>query len=66
MPTKFKRSHKTYTKDKGQVTIHSYIKNISVAELVEYINNDNGKPKIKAKVRKELQRRGIKLISKTV
>jgi len=66
MPTKFKRSHKTYIKGKGQITEHSYIKNISKTELIEYINNENGKPKIKQKARNELQRRGIKLVSATV
>jgi len=66
MPTKFKPSSKTFVKGKGSPVLeHYYIKNISKEELIKNINNENGKPKIKQKVRNELQRRGIKLVSKT-
>ena len=37
---------------------------ISKEELIEYINNSSGKPKIKQKARNELARRGVKLVWK--
>jgi hypothetical protein len=72
MPIKFRESGKRWIKnpETGRSTSrwepeHHYIKGISQKELIEYINNDNGKPKIKEKARKELNRRGIKLVLKT-
>ena len=72
MPTKLRPSGKRWIKnpETGRSTNrwepeHYYIKGISQKELIEYINNDNGKPKIKEKARKELNRRGIKLVLKT-
>ena len=70
MPTKFKkdglewvggggpfgRGNKTAVKKKY------FIKNTPKQELLDYINSDNGKPKIKQKCRNELTRRGVKLI----
>ena len=64
MPIKFKPSQKSYVKGKGYKTEHFYIKNISTAELFEYLNNHNGKPKIKQKCRNELTRRGITIVYK--
>ena len=49
MPVKFKPSHKSFVKGKGTKIEHFYIKNISKEELIEYINNSSGKPKIKQK-----------------
>jgi hypothetical protein len=65
MPTKFKPSHKTYVKGQGTKTEHFYIKNIPTAELFEYLNNSNGKPKIKQKCRNEITRRGVKIVYKS-
>jgi len=63
MPSKFKPSQvlldrKTNTK-KVQ---HFYMKTTPKQELIDYLNNSNGKPKIKQKCRNELQRRGIKIV----
>ena len=41
---------------------HYYIKNISQKELFEDLNKENTKPKVKAKIRNELVRRGIKIV----
>lgn len=65
MPVKFKPSHKSFVKGKGTKLEHFYIKNTSKEELIEYLNNSNGKPKIKQKCRNELTRRGVKLVWKT-
>ncbi len=65
MPVKFKPSQKTFVKGQGTKTEHFYIKNTPKAELFEYLNNSNGKPKIKQKCRNELDRRGVKLVWKS-
>ena len=65
MPVKFKPSQKAFIKGQGTKIEHFYIKNTPKSELFEYLNNNNGKPKIKQKVRNELTRRGIKIIYKT-
>ena len=65
MPVKFKPSHKSFVKGQGTKLEHFYIKNTSKGELIEYLNNSNGKPKIKQKCRNELTRRGVKLVWKT-
>ena len=41
-----------------------YIKQTSLEELMKYINNDSGKPKVKQKCRNEVVRRGYKLVWK--
>ena len=66
MPVKFKPTHKSYKKGQGTTVEHFYIKNTSEKELLEYINSDNGKPKIKQKCRNELARRGIRLVKKPI
>jgi len=66
MPIKFKPSHKTFVKGQGTKIEHFYIKNTPTAELFEYLNNNNGKPKIKQKCRNELVRRGIKIVYETI
>ena len=63
MPTKFKPSQDVRDRQTGKITTqHFWIKNIKQEELFEYINSDNGKPKIKQKCRNELARRGIKIV----
>ena len=69
MPAKFKPSGRRWIKnpETGRPTNrweheHHYMKCQSKAILFEYINNSNGKPKIKQKCRNELARRGIKII----
>lgn len=69
MPTKFKPDSFDYIGVRGsrkQVLRKSYIKNTSKKELIDYINDSNGKPKIKQKCIKELSRRGIKLVWESV
>ena len=66
MPTKLRPSSNTYNRATGKTTLeHYYIKNISKKELFEELNKDNTKPKVKAKIRNELTRRGIKIVWKT-
>ena len=72
MPTKLKESGKRWIKDPntGRSTNrwepeHYYIKGISQTELFEELNKDNTKPKVKAKIRKELVRRGITIVKRT-
>jgi len=63
MPVKFSKSFKQMDKVTKKVSIvHDYIKNKSKDQLFEYINSDNGKPKVKQKCRNELNRRGIQII----
>jgi hypothetical protein len=63
-PIKLKPSVKTRKRGEKQDTItHYYIKNVSQKELIKELNKVNTKPKIKAKIRIELARRGIKLLS---
>lgn len=65
MPTKFKPSAKTVQRGTKIVkTEHYYIKNQSKDVLFEYINSANGKPKIKQKCKRELERRGIQIVWK--
>ena len=66
MPTKLRPSSNSYDRMTGTTTlVHYYIKNISQKELFEELNKDNTKPKVKAKIRNELARRGIKIVWKT-
>ena len=65
MPVKFTPSQKTFVKGRGTKIEHFYIKSTSKKELIEYLNNNNAKPKIKQKVMNELTRRGINVVWKT-
>ncbi len=72
MPTKLRDSGKKWIKnpETGRSTNrwepeHYYIKGISQTELFEELNKDNTKPKVKAKIRKELVRRGITIVKRT-
>ena len=69
MPTKFKKDGVEWVGgvpfargNKQAVQKKYYIKNTPKQELIDYINNENGKPKIKQKCRNELTRRGVKLV----
>jgi len=62
MPMKFKPSQTTRERHTGKITTtHYWMKGMPKKELIEYINNDNGRPRIKQKCRNELTRRGIKI-----
>lgn len=61
MPTKFKPSQTIRDKASGKnKSQHFYLKSTPVVELTNYLESSNVKPKIKAKVQRELVRRGIK------
>ena len=65
MPTKFKADGLEWSgkfADKKSKVKKYFIKQTAKSELLEYINNPNGKPKIKQKCRHELTRRGVKLV----
>ena len=65
MPTKLKPSGKNYDRmTKKTSIVHYWIKGISQKELFEELNKDNTKPKVKAKIRNELARRGIKIVKR--
>ena len=73
MPTKLRPSGKRWIKnpDTGRMTNrwqaeHYYIKGTSQKELFEELNKDNTKPKVKAKIRNELTRRGIKIVKRVI
>tara|TARA_B100001105_G_C22247282_1_gene380949 strand:+ start:287 stop:502 length:216 start_codon:yes stop_codon:yes gene_type:complete len=71
MPTKLRSSGKRWIKDSATgrstnkwETEHYYIKNISQKELFEELNKYSTKPKVKQKIRNELVRRGVRIVSK--
>ena len=67
MPTKLKPSGKNYDRmTKKTSIVHYWIKGISQKELFEELNKDNTKPKVKAKIRNELARRGIKIVKRAI
>ena len=67
MPTKLKPSSMSYDRMTNTSTlVHYYIKNISQKELFEELNKENTKPKVKAKIRNELARRGIKIVKRAI
>jgi len=73
MPTKLRPSGKRWIKDPttGRSTNkweeeHYYIKTISQQELFETLNKEFTKPKVKAKIRNELVRRGITIIKRPI
>jgi hypothetical protein len=64
MPTKFKEDSFAYEgrgRARVQKLVKHYIKGTPKHELIDYINNPSGKPKIKQKCLNELTRRGIKI-----
>jgi hypothetical protein len=67
MPTKFKQSQQTRDRQTGKyTTTHYWIKGISKEELIESLNKDSTKPKLKQKIRNELARRSIKIVTRTI
>ena len=67
MPTKFKRDEKIRVRGSNKVQTHKhFIKQTPLEELIKYINNDNGKPKVKQKCRNEVVRRGYKIIKRAM
>jgi|TARA_B110000444_G_scaffold71389_1_gene67196 hypothetical protein len=69
MPIKFKQSATVKDRATGKVkTEHYYIKSMAQEELITELNNSSTKPKVKQKVRNELDRRGVKIqwVSKVV
>ena len=63
MPIKFKSDERVYNRATKKTTVHKhFIKQTPLEELMKYINNDNGKPKIKQKCRNEVVRRGYKIV----
>lgn len=62
MPMKFKKDEKRIIRGTRQVQITKhFIKQTPLEELMKYINNPNGKPKVKQKCRNEVVRRGYRI-----
>jgi len=65
MPTKFKRDEKIRVRGSSKVqTLKHFIRQTPLVELLKYINNDSGKPKVKQKCRNEIVRRGYKIVKR--
>ena len=63
MPIKFKQSQTVRDRQTGKSKIeHYYVKSMSKESLFEELNKDNTKPKVKRKLRNEIQRRGITIV----
>ena len=57
-PVKFGKTHKSYDRmTKQNAMVYDYMKCKSNADLIEAYNKDGIKPKLKAKVRIEIDRR---------
>ncbi len=61
MPTKFKESTKVILdRNSGKSKmVHTYIRNVDTDELMDTLEKDSAKPKLKQKVRNELVKRGV-------
>ena len=58
MPIKLTKSQKVKDKKTGKmVTEHDYLKTAALSELMELLEKDNFKPKVKQKIRNEIKRR---------
>jgi len=58
MPIKFSKSSNRYDRVTGRTTrVHDYMKCKSNADLIEAYNKEGQKPKLKRKVRQEIERR---------
>tara|TARA_R100000008_G_scaffold62676_1_gene39926 strand:- start:141 stop:347 length:207 start_codon:yes stop_codon:yes gene_type:complete len=58
MPIKFKPSEKNYDRRTGKTTVvHHWMRGTSTKELLESLEKENTKPKVKHKIRLELFRR---------
>tara|TARA_B100000745_G_C20093009_1_gene373649 strand:+ start:599 stop:808 length:210 start_codon:yes stop_codon:yes gene_type:complete len=69
MAEMWEKKHKVVESGGWGRNLKSYIKFRSMAmiskqELIDYLNKDNAKPKMKAKALKELAKRGIRLVWK--
>jgi len=63
MPAKFKQDEKRVDRVSKKVTvIKHYMKTTPLQVLMDYINNPNGKPKVKQKCRNEVVKRGYKIV----
>lgn len=60
MPEKLKKSIKLRDKQTGKMkTEHYYLKSTPLTEIMDIIDNQNTKPKIRAKCRREVIRRWV-------
>ncbi len=67
MPIKYKPSANKYDRMTKKTTIeHFYIKCLSQEEAFKMLNDHNTKKKVKAKIRTELVRRGIKIVYRPI
>ena len=58
MPTKLKKSVKTYSRQTGKTTIeHFYLHATKLSELEEIANDNNRHPKIRIKCKREIIKR---------
>ena len=58
MPTKLKKSVKTYSRQTGKTTIeHLYLHATKLSQLEEIANDNNRHPKIRIKCKREIIRR---------
>ena len=58
MPTKLKKSVKTYSRQTGKTTIeHFYLHATKLSQLEEIANDNNRHPKIRIKCKREIIRR---------
>ena len=63
MPTKLKPSTTRRDKTSRKLILqHTYIKSQSIKVLLDMFNHQGTKPKVKQKIRKEFDRRGLNLI----
>ena len=63
MPIKLKPSTTRRDKVSRQLIMeHTYIKSQSIKVLLDMFNHQGTKPKVKQKIRREFDRRGLKLI----
>jgi hypothetical protein len=66
-PIKFSKSSNQYDRVTGRTTrVHDYMKCKSNADLIEAYNKEGQKPKLRAKVRVEIDRRNKLGLSKIV
>lgn len=67
MPIKLKQSSKHYDRVTKKTTVQNhYMKNQSLDTLFSELNKDNTKPKLKAKIRNEIVRRGITIVKRPI
>ena len=65
MPIKFRPTSRTQTRS-GQINIeYYYIKAMSLDSLFKELNNYSIRPKVKQKLRNEIVRRRVKIVTRT-